>query len=363
MQQIQTKYFLFFVFLFLSLLSQAQDSNRTKSVTLSGYVEIYYSYDFAKPNHHERPSFFYSHNRHNEVNLNLGLLKASYNTNKLRANLALMSGTYTQYNLATEQGLLKNVFEANVGLKLSARHNVWIDAGIMPSHIGFESAISKDCWVLTRSVLAENSPYYEAGLKLAYTSSTEKVYLAAMYLNGWQKIQRNPGNQTPAFGTQFTYKPDEKSTFNWSTYIGNEQADTLAKWRFFNNLYAQFLFNNKVGCILGLDVGIQQQSKGSSHFHYWYSPLLIARYSCTNKIRIAARGEYYADQHGVIIQTSTSNGFQTLGYSLNVDYLPIENAVIRIEGRALHSKDKIFESTHHPSRKNYFMTCSMAVSF
>ncbi len=91
--------------------------------------------------------------------------------------------------------------------------------------------------------------------------------------------------------------------------------------------------------------------------------MLIARYSFTDKIRIAARGEYYADQHGVIIQTSTPNGFQTFGYSLNLDYLPTENAVIRLEARALQSKDKIFESTHQASRKNYFMTCSMAVSF
>jgi hypothetical protein len=34
------------------------------------------------------------------------------------------------------------VYEANVGGKfLVAKHNLWIDAGIMPSHIGFESAI------------------------------------------------------------------------------------------------------------------------------------------------------------------------------------------------------------------------------
>jgi hypothetical protein len=50
-----------------------------------------------------------------------------------------MVGTYPQYNLASEQPLLKNIYEANIGVKISKKHNLWIDMGIMPSHIGFES--------------------------------------------------------------------------------------------------------------------------------------------------------------------------------------------------------------------------------
>ncbi len=182
-------------------------------LTFSGYVEAFYSYDFNKPANHERPGFLYNFNKHNEVNLNLGLFKVNYNTENVRANLAVMAGTYPQYNLAAEQGLLKNIFEANVGIKISKKNNLWIDAGIMPSHIGFESAIGKDNWNLTRSILAENSPYYEAGVKIGFTSKNEKLYAAAMYLNGWQRIQKIPGNQTPAFGTQLTYKPSVKYNF------------------------------------------------------------------------------------------------------------------------------------------------------
>ena len=66
----------------------------------SGYLETYYSYDFGNPDNHLRPGFMYSHNKHNELNLNLGLVKASYMKGIVRANLALMTGTYAQYNLA-----------------------------------------------------------------------------------------------------------------------------------------------------------------------------------------------------------------------------------------------------------------------
>lgn len=341
----------------------AQDSTKTNPLTISGYVEAYYSYDLDNPTNHERPSFFYSFNRHNEVNLNMGFVKANYTNDKVRGNFAIMAGTYTQYNLAGEQGLLKNIFEANAGFKISKKQNIWIDAGVMPSHIGFESAIGKDCWNLSRGILAENSPYYESGVKLGYTSKNEKLYLAAMYLNGWQRIQRIPGNQTPAFGTQLTYKPNSKITLNWSTFGGNEQPDSLMQLRFFNNFYGQFQLTEKFGIIAGFDFGMQQAKKDTSAYNNWYSPVLIVQFKPTSKVRLAARGEYYSDEKGVIIATGTTNGFQTVGYSLNLDYLASDNIMWRIEGRGLSSKDKIFLLDNKPSTENYFITTSVAISF
>lgn len=354
-------YALLFTFSLVNLYSQNADSARV--IELSGYVEAYYSYDFAQPSNHLRPSFFYSFNRHNEVNLNLGLIKARYADSKLRGNIGIMAGTYSQYNLANEPGLLKNVFEANAGVKISKKKNIWVDAGIMPSHIGFESAIGKDCSNLTRSILADNSPYYEAGVKLGYTNKNEKWYLAIMYLNGWQRIQKISGNQTPAFGTQLTYKPKNAITLNWSTYIGNEQPDTLAQWRYFNNFYGLFNITDDFGIVAGFDIGMQQQAKASVAHDVWYSPVIILNYAFTNKVKISARGEYYSDEKGVIIYTGTPNGFQTLGASVNFDFLPIDRILVRVEGRALNSRDKIFVLNNKPAFRNYFLTSSIAISF
>lgn len=153
---------------------QAQEVEKTKSpLTFSGYAETYYSYDFANPENHIRPGFFYNYNKHNEVNLNLGFAKMNYSSSTVRGNFALMAGTYAEYNLAAESDLMQHVFEANVGVRISSKANLWVDAGIMPSHIGFESAIGKDNMTLTRSILAENSPYYESGVKIGYTSPSE----------------------------------------------------------------------------------------------------------------------------------------------------------------------------------------------
>lgn len=332
-------------------------------LTFSGYIETYYSYDFANPDNHARPGFFYSHNRHNEVNLNLGMAKVNYTKANVRGNLALMAGTYANANLAAEPQTLQHVYEANVGVKVSKNHNLWIDAGILPSHIGFESAIGKDCATLTRSILADNSPYYEAGVKIGYTSKSEKWYLAAMYLNGWQRIQKIDGNHTPAFGTQITYKPNAKTVLNWSTYAGNEQPDTIRKWRYFNNFYGLFKVSEKVNLTAGFDIGVQQAVNGGSDYDVWYAPVFIAQYKPITKIQLAARAEYYQDKQGVIIATGTPNGFKTYGFSANFDYLPADNVMFRIEARTLGSKDDIFLRNDMTTNNNVFVTTALAISF
>ncbi|PIF63680.1 porin [Flavobacterium sp. 11] len=342
----------------------AQEGGKEKSpFTFSSYIETYYSYDFGEPDNHVRPGFFYSHNKHNEVNLNLGLAKVNYSQDNVRGNFALMAGTYGEYNLATEQGLLKNVYEANVGVKIAKNQNLWIDAGVMPSHIGFESAIGKDCMTLTRSILADNSPYYETGVKIGYTSKSEKWYLAAMYLNGWQRIQKVEGNQTPAFGTQVSYKPNSKTTLNWSTYVGNEQPNNDRKWRYFNNFYVLFKVSEKASVVSGFDIGSQQSVHKSDKYDVWFSPILILQYKPTAKIQLAARGEYYQDEKEVIIATGTPNGFKTYGFSANFDYLVTENVMFRVEARNLNSKDAVFLKDNLPSNENLFLTTSLAISF
>lgn len=356
---------LFFVLLFTSMtssvFSQSDSLPPTPALTFSGYIEAYYGYDFANPADHNRPGFVYSHSRHNEAALNLGLVKAAYQTEKVRANLALMAGTYANANLAAEPGVLKNVFEANVGVRISKTKNLWVDAGIFPAHIGFESAIGKDCATLTRSMLADNSPYYEAGAKISWTSDNNKWFLSGLVLNGWQRIQRVDGNSLPAFGTQITWKPTDRVALNSSTFIGTDQPDEQRRMRYFHNFYGIFGIGEKLTATIGLDAGAEQTAKGSSDYNFWYSPVLILKIMASEKCAVALRGEYYEDENGVII--AQPGGFGVFGASANLDYAIQPNVLWRIEGKVLSSKDDIFILDEKPSGQNYLLTTALMVAF
>jgi len=351
--------------LLFGIIANAQDSTKEQSNPLSftGFAEAYYSYDFNKPADNNRPYFMYSHNRHNEFNVNLAYLKGSYNAERTRANIAIAAGTYMNANYSAEPGVLKNVFEADAGVKISKNKNIWVDAGIMPSHIGFESAHSPDCWILTRSILADNTPYFESGAKITYTTDDNKWLLSALALNGWQRITRVNGNSLMSWGTQITFKPSDKVTLNYSGFLGTDTQDSARLWRYFHNTYGIFQFNNKIGLILGFDIGQQQASKGSNKLDTWFSPIGILRVTPNNNWAVALRGEYYHDEHGVIIYTGTINGFKTFGASLNVDRVINEHFLWRTEIRTLSSKDAIFVKGNGSTKNNTAITTSFALTF
>jgi len=348
----------------LSMSVKAQNDSLRKPLTVSGYAELYYQADFNHPQNNFRPSFVYSHNRNNEVNVNLAFIKTAYNTEQLRVNIAIAAGTYMNANYAAEQGVMKNIYEANAGFRISKKHNLWIDAGIFPSHLGFESAIGKDNLTLTRSISADNSPYFETGAKISYSSPDGKWFLSGLVLNGWQRIQKVDGNSTPSFGHQLTFKPNDKLTFNSGSFIGNDKPDSLRQMRYFHNLYSIYQISKKVGIIAGFDVGAEQKSRGSEQYNIWYTPVLIAKYSPNEKFSMAVRGEYYQDKKGVIISTGTENGFRTFGYSLNADYQILPNLVWRTEIRNLNSKDAIFIRRRGEFNNNSLTaTTALAISF
>lgn len=324
---------------------KAQD----KKISVQGYGELYYSYDFARPQNHQKPSFVYNHKRHNELNANLLLVKVTYNEHNLRANLGVMAGNYAQYNMSAEPTWGQFIYEANMGVKLSKQKNIWLDAGIMPSHIGFESAIAADCWTLTRSLVAENSPYYETGLKIGYTSPNQKLNLGLMALNGWQRIQRPEGIQKPSFGMQVNYKPSSRLLFNYSNFVGSDKADFLNSWRIYHNIYAIY-DAPKWGFIAGFDLGSDKYNVNK--YGYWLTPVLISRLNISEKIKVAVRTEYFNDKNQIIIADTP----QLWGLSTNFDYQIHQKCLWRLEAKQLWAKGNVFSNN---SNQNTTLTTAL----
>ena len=360
-QQI-VRYFLLFLML-VSFETKAQlDSIGDFKIALNGYLETYYLYDFANPSNHLRPGFYVSHHRHNEFNLNMGIMRFSAENKKVKTAFALMTGTYVNTNLALETGVLKNIYEANVSLKLHSKRHLWLQMGIFNSHIGFESAIGADCFTLTRSIAGDNSPYYESGARLNYKSKNTKWDWSFLLLNGWQRIQRLNYNTMPSLGTQITYTATTL-TFNSSNYFGNEGTDAFPIWRYFHNLYMIKKIGAKNTLIVGLDAGFQNNPIKSTSI-YWYTPQLVYRYNLSKKFDIAARLEHYYDKDAAIITPLIKAEFKMIGASINLDYKIMDNVLFRLEFKQLNNSDPIFTSQQAKlTRYNSSIASAFTVKF
>jgi hypothetical protein len=299
------------------------------TVTASAYADVYTAYATDSPDDHELPPYLFNHTRIEEVSLDLGILRLDLSDDRVRGAMALQYGTYVDRNMAAEPQALQYVYEARIGAKAGP---AWIDAGVFPSHIGFESALSLDCWTLTRSLAAEQSPYFEAGVK-ASLSPNDRLDLVFLLLNGWQRIERLEGNHTPSFGSQLAYKTTSDSLFNWSTFVGSDTPDDARAWRVFNNFYWK-LDRERYGVIVGLDVGAQEDAAGG--WNTWYTPQVVAR-AKAGATWIYGRVESYADPDHVLVAADAPAAFRTWAGTVGVDVPVTKDAVWRLDARQFHS--------------------------
>jgi Putative beta-barrel porin-2, OmpL-like. bbp2 len=361
-----------FILLFIDVLSvtasgQAQNTTTIDTagfahkgkVTIEGYVDAYYAYDFNKPSSGDRP-YFVSMSRHNEMTINLAFIGVKYSSSRVRGIFMPGVGTYMNANYANEPAGLRNIVEASAGVKLWANKNIWMDVGVFSSHYTNESAISKDHLAYTRSFAPEYVPYYLSGVKFSVPLST-KVNAYLYLLNGWQQIQ--DVNSNKSLGTQLEYRPVEQLVMSWNTYIGNERSAQQPTFgtRYFTDLYV--IYNKgKWSATSCYYIGIQERNDATNA--RWWQANIIGRYNVTEKISITGRVEYFNDTDEVMITPITGvSGFSSYSSSLGVNLKLSDNILIRAEGRTFQSSKDVYERNGGAVNNSNLITSNVTLRF
>lgn len=335
-----------------------KDSTANGVWKFTGYADAYLSLNQSLQNDQKISEFQFNHNRINRLQLNQGLLGLEYEAKDVRVNLAFHAGTYVKDNYAAEPALARSINKAFIGFRLNKKRNIWLDAGVFPSYIGFESVNAFENATLTRSLLAENSPYFLTGIRANYPVNP-KNELSFYLLTGWQRIVPQKNNSTPSIGWQWAHTLPHQGKFNWSFWAGSDYPDSSRKWRYFNNFYWQ----GKKGSwsyTLGFDMGMEQKEMKSNDYNLWYSPVLITQFSASDKWRTAVRLERYADQHRIITRPANGSAVTANSQSFNIDYLPKPSLLCRIEWRALQAKEPVFYKRNAYNEKTHYLTASVA---
>ena len=347
----------------------AETTPASRTVTWGGFVDGQYAYDFNSPPNGDR-SFTTQPARSNEFNVNLAFVEAKIDSAKIRSRFALQAGTSVQSNYSSEPtrgtvsgGVLsRHIQEARVGYAIS--DSTWIDAGIFFAHVGSESWISRDNLVLTRSLVADYSPYYLAGAKLTHAAS-DRLTLQLLVVNGWQNISENNTDKT--LGTGIEYSAD-RFVLAYNTLLGREVSPDLngsarpSEFRQFHNFILKSKGWKDWDLIAQFDFGFQNRSN-SSNPSQWNGASLMARYSLNARQKIALRAERFQDRDQVIIVTNTSNGFEGQGGSIGFDQALDEGMLWRTELRYLKASQNVFTRESTTSSENWTATTSWALSF
>jgi hypothetical protein len=329
------------------------------SIHFSGYTEIYFSQDQHNWQDHQRPDFLYSHTSTNHVALNTAVLDFKYSSARVKTQLSLVEGTYANKVTSAEPIGFGALYVGNISYKLSDSKELWFQAGVFPSHIGLESAIGFSNLSMTRSLAAENSPYYESGLNLQYTSKNNKCFGSLLLLNGWQTMTLTPQQTLPGLGTQVQFKPNSKITFNHSTYIGEVAVLDSSQLRLFQNMYASILLKDKWTVQLQADYGMQKT--GSNSFDKsWMTGFIGISYQLNEKLSLVGRGELFRDTNNLVI-TGVNNDLW--GYSFNLNYIIDKHLMFRAEYRNITSNSYTFAFQNFNEKQMNGLNLSLAAQF
>ncbi|MCG6194870.1 porin [Leptospira sp. FAT2] len=329
------------------------------------FVDSYYAHNPYRPTSRDN-KYLTQPARWDEINVNLAHIDGKIETDRYRGRLAFQFGNSVNSNYKAEvsseknsnQVSVRNIQEGYAGIKLAK--NLWLDAGIYFGNIGLESWISHSNWNYTRALALDYVPYYSSGFRLSYQYS-EKLSFQLHLMNGWSNITET--NRDKAIGTQIEYKFTDKFKVVHNTFVGNEAPDNQPRQtRYYNNIIFQYNFTKFFIVAASGDVGIQRvPDPGVNAYRQWYHGTFWITYRPIEVFRTSVRLERMYDPEQTIVTTATKNGFLTSGATLTLDYIPNENAMVRLEGRYFRSYDAVFDRDKSNSKEEKFVVFAVSI--
>lgn len=349
----------------ISAPAKSSDDGGKDTLSFTGGIDGYYALDCINFKSTTRP-YATASSRLNQIALNLAWFGVGYTNERVRLQLTTGFGTFMRDNYANENVLNRFLLESYGGFKLSKKKGIWLDVGIFTSPYTYETPISKDQLLYSRSLAAENAPYYISGLRLTLPLS-KKFTLTLYGINGWQTINfNNASARSIAFASQLQYKVKPNLSLYWNTFAGDAGSPNQ-QWlsaRYFND-FSLVYTSKKWDVSATAYLGLQGVYNSWGVDYAWYSLNTSARYKFDNHFSLAGRLEYFSDPNGIL---TAPNQLQTrpaefVSGSLGFNYAPVKNVLFRLEGRGYGGHSGSFMRGDIPVNYSIQLFSSLAVWF
>lgn len=337
----------------ISLYDANKDS--TAKLEITGYVDTYYALysDSASSNSFQK--FPTVSPRNNSFGLNIAQVSARYQGENFRGVMTVFIGDIPNCSWSPKLNLIQ---EANVGFKLGKK--IWLDAGYFRTHLGLESIQPRENMTLSMSTTNFFEPYYLSGAKLTYELD-DKLTLQVNVFNGFNSFVDNNSNK--AIGLSMVYLPNDKLSITYSNLLSEETPGSQKgnKTRLYNNVFAVYK-NQRFTIGAEVNYGIQNHTVliGNDHQASMFSALLAAKYRITHQWASYIRGEYFSDPDEMLTGPILNENLELLGlkiggFTSGIEFKPIPNAYVRIEGRVLDTRkdEQLFMLNGQPSNNRY----------
>ncbi|MFT3924772.1 MAG: outer membrane beta-barrel protein [Myxococcales bacterium] len=215
----------------------------TGSITIGGWIEAYYAHNFNNPQNHTTANRWVDE-KTDSFTLQTFALDISAQKGPFSAMVTLMFGPtadrwYFEGSQIPSQALpqvldangysnetFKNVMTAYGGYKAPVGKGLLIEAGLLPTQVGYETTPVKNNFNFSRSNLFNFLPFFHLGARATYPL-TDNLTVTAGVFNGWnQLIDRNIKKSV---SLQTSYSNDDW-LFNLLYFGGAERSTRPGNW-------------------------------------------------------------------------------------------------------------------------------------
>lgn len=374
--------FLFFLFPLASYPEEGSAGGGTGSsgVSLSGFVDLYYSYNFNKPASglNGLSNFdFYSR----AFGLNLAELVVEKRPEPVGARLDLDFGPTTEWvhgytslyahPPAHNPGENERLFFSKIQQAyLSGRiGDLLVEGGKFVTHMGLEVIETKDNWNYTRSLgFAYAIPYYHSGIRLSYPLGSLLTLKGYLY-NGWNNVLEST-NLLKTGGATITFSPAETLglTFNW---IGPESSPGAFKAKHVVEGILSYTASDSLAFSAIGDYGFLKTDAEPSDSQSYLAVGGYARLSLSNSA-LAVRYEFTRDPEGAMYglgltdpATGSPIGPTVQEVTLTLEHTIEKSLLLRLELRSDFADREIFEGkgNQEPKRSQTRVVLGSVVSW
>lgn len=285
---------------------QPTPSPQAPSLTLSGYAEVFYSWNFNRP-WNDVTAWRGFDNRHDAFTVSNAVLDLAFGRGDVSGHVVGQVGqtATTSYgreprtqgagsapdSSATDWRFLQ---QAYLGWRPGGgRWNA--EAGLFLSPLGPEALAIKDDWHWSRSTLFFALPGYHVGLRVTCAASP-RLALSGWLVNGWSNVSDN--NSRKSLALQAAWGGSDRLTAGLVYFGGAERADDAVEGRPWRHLFdgqVTWTVSPRLALQAHADAGFEETRFGRSR---WWGGALAARLQVAPKLYLAARADRLAETPG-----------------------------------------------------------------
>jgi Putative beta-barrel porin-2, OmpL-like. bbp2 len=319
--------------------TSAAHADTAPSLTIGGYVEAFYQYNFDRPSNLVTAYRAFD-DRSNSFTIDNAVLDVVGTVGDVSTHIALQIGnTPSQYYSdeptyagvagigASDANIWRVVQQAIVAYKPSA---LLLEGGIFLSPIGFENLPIKDQWNWSRSNLFDALPFYHAGVRATYPLSSS-VTAMMMVTNGWNDIvNRNP---YPCVAGVVTWAATSDVSTQFIYFGGVEPPPGTPvgqPWRNLFDAVASWNISSVLQVAAHADAGVEPNDLGTTS---WFGGAAYVRVHVLPKLLFAARADYLHEHDAGGAPRLFFPAATVHSITVTADVRPAKNLSVRLEFR------------------------------